>query len=704
MKKKTHLKGTRKKILQEPIERMTLPPLLPSVPVTSEADQQGASHRSEEVTRWQRLRSLIIGAPKDLWDGSIFHKVALIPVLAWVGMGADGLSSSAYGPEEMFKVLGEHQYLTPILIVATVWTITIISIAYSRIIEHFPSGGGGYVVASKLLGPTAGLVSGCALMIDYVLTITVSVAAGGDALFSLLPPSMVWAKFGTEIFAIMALIMLNLRGVKESVIAVAPIFFAFVISHAIMLIVSLAGHVSAVPQTTVAVVTGLSDGWHTVGAWGLFAILLHAFSLGAGTFTGIEAVSNGVGTLRDPKVETGKRTMFYMAASLAITSAGLLLVYLLIGIRPVEGQTLNAVLANDTFGKGVLGSIHFGAILIGISLVSEAGLLLIAAQTGFIDGPRVMANMAVDHWLPKRFSALSERLAMQNGVLIFGLGALAALLLTKGVTHVLVLLYSIHVFITFCLSEFSMLKMYWSHRKEQTDWSKKIRIHIAGFIVCLTMLIIMIGEKFKGGGWVTFPILGGLIALCWWIRHYYRTVQTKTRRLDEQLKDLPLYSEPTQRTPNPQEPTAILLVENYGGVGVHSLFSIFQSFGGYFKNVVFVSVGVVDSGSFKGAEALQELQRHVESDLKRYVELGRRIGVPSSFEMEVGTEAVETATALCLKVSKRFPRVVVFGSKLVFQRERWYQGLLHSETAEAIQRRLQWEGLPMTILPIRVFG
>src|SRR5882672_10196333 len=134
-----------------------------------------------------RVRRAVFGAPKDVKDPHAFHKLSLVALLAWVGLGADGLSSSAYGPDEAFRQLGEHTGLAVLLAAATAITVFIISYAYSLIVEHFPSGGGGYVVASLLLGPRWGLLSGAALLVDYTLTITVSIASGGDALFSLMP-------------------------------------------------------------------------------------------------------------------------------------------------------------------------------------------------------------------------------------------------------------------------------------------------------------------------------------------------------------------------------------------------------------------------------------------------------------------------------------------------------------------------------------
>src|SRR5258706_14661487 len=141
-------------------------------------------------TGWQKFKRILLGGPKDIQDPQLFHTLSLAAFLAWVGLGADGLSSSSYGPEEAFKNLGEHQYLAIFLALATGITVLVISAAYTKIIEHFPFGGGGYVATARLLGPTAGVVSGSALLIDYVLTCTTSVAAGGEAVVFHLPPSL----------------------------------------------------------------------------------------------------------------------------------------------------------------------------------------------------------------------------------------------------------------------------------------------------------------------------------------------------------------------------------------------------------------------------------------------------------------------------------------------------------------------------------
>ena len=217
-----------------------------------------------------RIRRQLIGAPRDLQDTSIFHKISLIPVLAWIGLGADGLSSSAYGPEEAFRALGEHTYLALFLALATALTVFIISYAYSRIIEHFPTGGGGYIVATHTLGEKAGVVSGCALLVDYMLTITVSIASCGDALVCFLPMHFHPYKLSFEIFLILALIVLNLRGVKESVTILAPIFMTFIATHALMLGYGIFSHFSEVEPIFHEFRGNLHSGITTLGGMGSF--------------------------------------------------------------------------------------------------------------------------------------------------------------------------------------------------------------------------------------------------------------------------------------------------------------------------------------------------------------------------------------------------------------------------------------------------
>ncbi len=653
----------------------------------------------EPPTLAARMRRVLIGGPRDLGDRRLFHRLSLIPFLAWVGLGADGLSSSSYGPQEAFLALGQHTYLAVALALATAGTVIIIAWGYSHIIEQFPHGGGGYVVATKLLGEKAGVASGNALLVDYVLTITTSIAAAGDALFSFLPAGWMAVKVPAEALIILSLTTLNIRGVKESVLALTPIFILFLVTHVWLIGYGVVAHLGHVPAEVQAVRTGVHTGLTTLGVGGMLLLAVRAYSLGGGTYTGIEAVSNGLPIMREPKVQTGKRTMVYMAASLSIVAAGLIVCYLLWGVTYVPGKTTNYVLATK-----VAAGFPLAQTLVGLTLFSEGALLVVAAQAGFTDGPRVLANMAVDSWVPHRFAGLSERLTTQNGVVLMGVASLAALLYTRGDITSLVLMYSINVFITFSLSMFAMMRFWLQARRRAAlePWLRRSLVFALGFLLCVTILAISIFERFTRGGWVTLAVTGSLVALCFVIRKHYRTTYAKLGQLYDELKSLPAEPGATPRPLDPRAPTAAVLVASYGGLGIHTTLNIFRFFPGYFRNLVFLSVGVVDSGGFKGEGALDELRNGTEASLRQYEELSRRIGMPSTSRYALGTDAVEEAERLCLEVAREFPRVTFFAGKVIFQREAWYQHLLHNETAAAIQKRLQWAGKPVVILPARV--
>ncbi|HET9482240.1 MAG TPA: APC family permease, partial [Candidatus Polarisedimenticolia bacterium] len=400
---------------------------------------------------FKRFVRMLIGAPRNPLDPRIFHKLSLAAFLAWIGLGVDGLSSSAYGPEEAFRALGDYHHLALLLAVMMAATIAIISASYSQIIENFPTGGGGYLVATKLLGPHAGAVSGCALVIDYVLTIAVSIASGADALFSLGDPSLLVWKVPFCLLVLGVLMVLNMRGVKESVAVLMPIFLVFLVTHSLVILVGTAGNLDHVADTTRLAVEEIRTGLDDIGFWGLFFVFMRAYALGGGTYTGIEAVSNGLGVLKEPRVETGKRTMLYMAVSLAFVAGGILVCYLLTGVTSQEGKTLNAVLLETVAGGWSIGSFKLGGWFVLIALVSTTALLFAAAQTGFLGGPGVLSNMALDAWVPKRFAHISERLVVRNGIVLMGVGAGLMLYGTEAKVHTLVVMYSINVFLTFSL-------------------------------------------------------------------------------------------------------------------------------------------------------------------------------------------------------------------------------------------------------------
>ncbi len=641
----------------------------------------------------------IFGKPKNLDDPTIFHKLALIPFFAWIGLGADGLSSSAYGPEEAFRAISGHTYLAVFLAIASALTVSIISFAYSKIIEHFPHGGGGYVVATHTLGKQAGVVSGSALIVDYILTITVSIAACADAIFSYLPPQLHRYKVAFSAILIIILIYLNLRGLKESIIVLAPIFLLFVLTHILLLGYGIISHFWQIKTITQSLNLNFAKDLENIGIVGILLIFIRAYSLGGGTYTGIEAVSNGIQTMREPKVHSGKKTMLYMALSLAIASAGLLLCYLLLAIEPIAGKTLNSVLADSLFAN-----FPFAKELSFITILSEGALLFVAAQAGFVDAPRVMANMAIDHWLPRRFAAYSEQLTIRNSILMVGASSLILLVYTYGSTRALVVMYSINVFLTFSLSQFGMIRFYFERRNSNIKWKRHVSIFFIGFLLCSTILIVTIFEKFLEGGWITLLITCSLVLLCYSVKNHYNKIANYIKKLEDNIENLKPNNTQKHQPLSKTDSTAIQLVSGYNGFGIHTFLEVMKSFPQLYKNYIFVSVAVIDQGLFKGGESIEHLKQSTKDSLEKYVNLARSFGYNADYRMDVGTDVVEIAPRIIYEITKEFPNSIVISGKLAFGTERFYHRFLHNETAYAIQRKLLSMGITNVILPIRVLN
>jgi len=646
------------------------------------------------------LKSLVVGRARSLADRDLFHKVSLVAIFAWVGLGADGLSSSCYGPEETFRTLGAHPHLAIFVALASVVTIMVICASYAQIIALFPSGGGGYLVASKLLSPAAGVVSGSALLIDYVLTITISIACGADALFSLLPPVWLAWKLPFAVAGVIGLTVLNLRGVRESVLLWVPVFFVFVATHAFAIVYAVASHGSGLGQVATDTAQAVRTSGAELGWVGLLVLLLKAYSMGAGTYTGIEAVSNGLPILREPRVQTGRRTMLYMGVSLAVTVAGLLLAYLLFAVTPVEGKTLNAVLferMTASWGSG-------GTLFVFVALAAEAALLLIAAQAGFLDGPRVLANMAMDRWLPTRFANLSDRFVTQNGILLMGGAGLVMMAVTRGSVALLVVLYSINVFITFSLSQLGMVRHWWRERARERAWRRKLAINGFGLVLTSFILISLTVVKFHEGGWATLLVTGLLVAGAFAIKRHYTGVHRQLRRLDviaESAAHDP-DSAPAITAIDPRARTAILLVNGYNGLGLHTALQIPRMFGESFRNFVFLQVGAVDAGNFKGLAEMDALRAHTATEAERYAAWARRHGYGAATYTSIGHDVTTELMTLAGQAARDFPHHVFFAGQLLFGRDTRLNRLLHNHTAFALQQRFFRASLPFVVLPIRV--
>ena len=647
----------------------------------------------------RRVKVAVTGPPLDALAPHTRHNITLIALLAWVGLGADGLSSSAYGPEQAYLTLGEHADLAFFLAIATAVTVFIIALSYNQVIALFPTGGGGYKVATRLLGKNVGLVSGSALVIDYVLTIAISIAAGVDALFSFAPAAWLPYKIEAAVLVLSILMLLNLRGVKESIKFLLPIFVSFVVTHAFLIIYGIGRHASSLDDVFYAGVNHALSLTKDTGWFFAVALFIRAYGMGGGTYTGIEAVSNSVNLLKEPRVRTGQWTMFYMALSLSFTAGGIILLYLLWRVQPSSGQTLNAVAFSAVVADWPSG----GNILVAFTMLVEAGLLFVAANTGFLGGPATLANMAADEWVPHRFGQLSERLVTKNGIVLMGIASLAVMLWSGGRVELLVVLYSINVFLTFSITLSGLCVYWWSRRHVEHNWIGGLLLAASGLLITSSIMLVMFIERFNSGGWVAVLVTATVVAVFASVKWHYKNVTRMLRRLDDALINIPL--ERTQAKARPiveGEPAAVFFVSRYRGVGIHTVLNVQKLFPGRFHNFIFISVGEIDTTHMKGDDQVEKLQHDVDGLLNKYVDFCRANGLASQGISAFSTDPVEKAVELSEQVYERFPGSVFFAGTLVFTYENWLTRVLHNQTALALQRQLHLRNLPLVIIPLRV--
>jgi len=648
------------------------------------------------------LKRLVIGAPRNPLASQHRERMLLVAFLAWIGLGADGLSSANYGPEETFLALGGYDHLALYLAIATAITVVVICLGYIQVIELFPSGGGGYRVASVLLGPRAGLVSGSALIVNFIFTIAISVASGVDALFSFMPLYWQAWKLPVEISLTLVLLVANLRGVKEVVIVLMPIFIGFLVTHGGLILAGIFAHFERLPGLVPETVAESRQLITTIGLGGMLALLMQAFALGGGTYTGIEAVSNNVHMLKEPRIRSGRWTMFYMAVSLSFTAGGLILLYLLWSASPEAGRTLNAVTFRLILEELMGGSPLVHVVLIA-TLVLAAGLLFVAANTGFLGGPAVLANMANDRWVPHQFAQFSNRLVTQNGVMMMGLAAVAALLLTGGRVSVLVVLYSINVFISFTLSFIGLVVHWIGEIRAGRRHLPKLALAILGTAVTGGILTVTVVEKFADGAWMTVLITGVVIAVCALTRQHYEEHGREMAKVDALFATAtPAREVETPPPLDPAKPTAVFLISNSLGAGMHTLLAARKLFADRFRNYVFVRVGEIDSSSYKGEAALSKLDSDVQEELSYFVNYCHRRGLAAEAYHRLAADAVAELIRLADKIIEKYPDCVFMTSRLLFENESVLTRLLHNQTALTMQRELHMRGIPIIILPMKV--
>ena len=463
----------------------------------------------------QTAKGVVLGSPFAT-SRAVHERLTKVKALAI--FSSDALSSSAYATEEILLILilagsGALDDSLPIAAVIAL-LIVIVTASYRQTIGAYPSGGGAYIVAHENLGRGAGLTAGAALLVDYVLTVSVSVAAGVAAVTSAVPELH---DFRVPIgVAVIGLITLgNLRGIREAGTLFAVPTYFFICSMSAVIIIGfvqvLVGDApgsllhAAPPEEQIAATQGLT----------LF-LLLRAFSSGSAALTGIEAISNGVPAFKPPEVANARATMTVMAAILIFLFLGITFLTSRYGLVPSEEQTIVSQLGEEVLGKNVL----YYSYQVGTALV-----LFLAANTSYNGFPPLGAILARDRFLPRQFSFRGDRLAYSNGILLLAAAAAVLLAFFGGEVTNLIPLYAFGVFVSFTLSQSGMVR-HWLRTKE-SGWRISLAISALGAVVTAVVAVIILGTKFTHGAWLSVLMMIALMVMFALIRRHYDWFQRK---------------------------------------------------------------------------------------------------------------------------------------------------------------------------------
>jgi amino acid transporter len=429
-------------------------------------------------------------------------------VVALAVFSSDALSSVAYATEEILLALASAgaaalAFALPVAL-AIAGLIAVVATSYWQTIHAYPSGGGAYIVARENLGLVAGLIAAAALLTDYTLTVSVSVSAGVAAITSAVPglyPHRVLA----GVVLIGAVVLANLRGVRESGRIFAVPTYAFVATMGLLILSGLMTPAGE-DRTAIPSPPPLQE------AVSIF-LILRAFASGATALTGIEAISNGVPVFRPPEARNAGITLIWMATLLGLLFLGVTALAVGFGVVPREGETVISLLARRIFGGGVL---YYA------TQAATALILVLAANTSFADFPRLASILARDGFLPRQLAGRGDRLVFSNGILILGL--LSALLLAafRAQTHMLIPLYAVGVFLSFTLSQAGMVRRWW--RQAGRGWVGHIAINGLGAIATTVVLSVVVMTKFVQGAWAVILLLPAFVAWLVAVRLHYRRV------------------------------------------------------------------------------------------------------------------------------------------------------------------------------------
>lgn len=484
--------------------------------------------RSRMEAGWRMFKRIVVGAPlaSSQLAGERLSKLKALAIFA-----SDNLSSAAYATEEMLLVLilastVAFSWSIPIAIAITALTV-LVALSYSQVIRGYPNGGGAYVVAKENLGLWAGWTAGASLIANYVILVAVSVAAGIAAITSAVPELHEY-RVALSIGAVVVITLANLRGIRESASLVAlPTYFFIIIFSALLatgfIRLALGQDLKAESPENL-----IEPGGQAVTLF----LILRAFSSGSAALTGIEAISNGVPSLKPPEAKNAVLLLVWMVAILGAFFLGTSVLAYQFEVAPSETKTVVAQIADTAFGGGIL----FYALQI-----STMFILILAANTSFAGLPSLASVMARDRALPRQFSFRGDRLAFSNGIIVLGLASIGLLIVFQADAHNLIPLYAVGVFVGFTLAQAGLVR-HW--RRLGTPGSNvSLVINGAGATITAAVTIIVAGTKLVDGAWIT---IGGIVLLTFSFSRIYHHYQ----RVHEQLEVTgPLASSETPALP-----------------------------------------------------------------------------------------------------------------------------------------------------------
>lgn len=456
------------------------------------------------------LKRLLVGRPlkSEENDEQRLSRFAGLALLS-----SDALSSIAYGTEQIVVVLATLSaaaiwYSLPIA-AGVILLLISLTLSYRQIIHAYPHGGGAYVVSSENLGKNAGLIAGGSLLVDYMLTVAVSVSAGAEAIISAFPALYPYRVL-FSILIVLFIMILNLRGLKESATFLMVPVYSFIAVITILILFGLFRIMTGsapfhATETVGTVVPGIT-----------LALLLKAFSSGSSSLTGVEAISNAVPFFKKPHAKNAAATLAMMATILGFFFVGITFLNYWFGIIPEREVTVLSQIGHTVFGKGV-----FYYLL----QITTALILAVAANTGFSAFPVLAYNLSKDKFLPHQYMNRGDRLTYSNGIITLALGSILLLFIFNGSTERLIPLYSIGVFTPFALSQTGMV-LHW--RKRGAGWLRKSIANIVGALISFAILLILLAFRLNDI-WPYFLIMPAVLFGFYKIHDHYMKVAEQLR-------------------------------------------------------------------------------------------------------------------------------------------------------------------------------